>query len=291
MNKDHQIKDEKDSFLRIANFFIGLGFFLFIIGAIFEFYVSKISPEALGFFGEYAGGIVGSIWSLASIMLFYSALRRQGKDSILQREQLELQRQELASQREELILQRKETELQRIEFERQTEQLRKQNDTLAIQKFENTFFQLLGLHNEIVNGNESRDLGKNWAKQLYLRFITRYQKTNENEDSLDRISSSYKIFPKRVEYLDRYFNNFTTLIEFIDRSQIQDKSFYTYILKAQLNVNELLLLFYFAITDMAPKNLKVLIEKYSFLSDLPNDEIIDIQHKNYYKSTAFETIN
>lgn len=51
-----------------------------------------------------------------------------------------LQSQELAEQREELKLTRKE--------------FNQQNETLSLQRFENTFFQLLGVHHGIVDGME-----------------------------------------------------------------------------------------------------------------------------------------
>lgn len=97
----------------------------------------------------------------------------------MQQNQLDPRREELKLQRNELKLQRYETELQRKEFERQTQELKNQNKTLLVQKFENTFFNLLGLHNEFVNSNESRDLGKKWAKTLYIRFIGNVSRVSE----------------------------------------------------------------------------------------------------------------
>lgn len=279
---------KKDWFENLATAMIIGGFIIVIVGGIYEYQSEKSVHEALGYFGEYVGGISGSIWTLAGVILFYTALNRQNREFLLQRDQLQMQRTELVMQREELKLQRLETELQRKEFERQTEQLKTQNATLSIQKFENTFFQLLGLHNEIVNSNESRDLGKDWAKKLYLRFIGKYQRLEgEDSEEQERLDESYRLFPKRTEYLDRYCNNIFYLIQFIDKSDIEDKQFYTSIIRAQLTIYEQLLLLYFSLSSLASPNLKVLIEEYGLLKDLPFDEIISQSHKNFFKPSAF----
>lgn len=54
-------------------------------------------------------------------------------------------------QKSELSLQRNELELSRNELSGQREQLELQNKTLNTQTFENTFFQLLRSHNDIVS--------------------------------------------------------------------------------------------------------------------------------------------
>jgi len=54
-----------------------------------------------------------------------------------------LQRKEFELQRNQLELQRNELELTRAEF-------REQNETLKTQRFENTYFHMLTLHNELV---------------------------------------------------------------------------------------------------------------------------------------------
>ena len=72
----------------------------------------------LGMAGEFIGGTVGSIWALAGVILFFLAL----------------------------IYQKKELELQRIELHENRKIMDSQSKTIAIQQFENTFFQLLNFH-------------------------------------------------------------------------------------------------------------------------------------------------
>jgi hypothetical protein len=275
---------EKSSTVAIA-----IGALFFVAGAII-FLNQDSNLEQYGAFGEFFGGIIGSFWSLAGVLLFYAALKTQSKEFIVQRQQLEMQRKELKLQRNELKLQRYETELQRKEFERQTEQLIHQNATLAVQKFENTFFHLLGLHNDIVNSNEARELGKKWAKELYLRFIGNYQRISAREEELNKlelIQKAYHLFPKRIEYFDRYFNNLYYVLKFIHRSNMEDKHFYASIVRAQLTVFEQLFLFYYGISDFSTQEFKEILQTYHFFEEIPLDELIDMSHTEYYSQDAF----
>ena len=282
LNSNLSVNNKVSSYEKAAKTLVSIGAIILLTGMVI-FYIPEAEINRFGVFGEFFGGIVGSFWALAGVVLFYAALKKQGDEFLMQREQLELQRKELK-------LQRVETELQRKEFERQTQQLVTQNETLAIQKFENTFFHLLSLHNDIVNSNESRDLGKKWAKSLYVRFIGHYQRIRQRDEelsSIEAVKKAYERFPKRVEYLDRYFNNLRYLINFIDKSNISDKNFYTDVIKAQFTVHELLFFFYYGISDFCDKEYRNVLQNYSMFSTMPLDELIDRTHKSMYSDDAF----
>ncbi len=292
-NLNSLIQDGNKKFERNANLLIFLGVLVMLLGAV-VFFLPHSFHQKIGSFSEFFGGIVGSVWTLAGVVLFYAALKAQHHQAEIQRQQLEMQQSELRLQRTELKLQRQETQLQRHEFERQTEQLVNQNQTLAIQKFENTYFHMLKLHNDIVSSNETLDLGKKWARSLYVRFIGKYQRVSERNSTLDKlecINLTYEQFPKRVEYLEKYFNNLTYLIIFINNSSIEQKQFYINIVRAQLTVHEQLFLFYFALTKYSQGELKSLLEDYHFFGELPSDELIDSEHKVYYEKKCFEKTN
>ena len=89
-----------------------------------------------GTFGDQFGAVNALSSGLAFAGLIYTI--------ILQRHDLKLQRRDLRLQREELALTRKEMEEQTAEFE-------KQNETLKIQRFENTFFNMMSQFQEVVN--------------------------------------------------------------------------------------------------------------------------------------------
>lgn len=93
--------------------------------------------DVRGTFGDQFGAVNALFSGLAFAGLIYTII---------------LQRRDLALQRKDLALQRKELELTRGELKNQTEQQEEQNKILRIQRFENTFFQMLTQFQEIVNG-------------------------------------------------------------------------------------------------------------------------------------------
>ena len=60
---------------------------------------NDVDMSATGQVGDFIGGFAGALWSLAGILLFYSALRLQRKEFALQRKELHDQRQEFATTR------------------------------------------------------------------------------------------------------------------------------------------------------------------------------------------------
>jgi len=90
-------------------------------------YFSGTSPENASGFGDMFGAVnsLFSGFALAGIIITI----------LMQREELQLQRKELAQTRHEFA---------------------QQNETMRLQRFENTFFNLLQLHHQIVEGIDYR---------------------------------------------------------------------------------------------------------------------------------------
>ena len=193
-------------------------------------------------------------------------------------------------QKEELTLQRKELQLTRNELEGQKEELRIQNETMTLQQFENTFFQMLRLHYDIVNGfiiskDEYEGSERGWIKQEFKgrhgvdKFFDRWRNCwhpslltpapNNNLEGLPLLNDKYLPFSTQEGHpLSHYFRNFSSVIGFIDKSQIQDKAFYTNLVRAQLSNSELTLLFYNCFSDIGNKKFKPLVLKYNILKSL-----------------------
>ena len=170
-------------------------------------------------------------------------------------------------QRYELKLQRKELEAQRFEFEQQ-------NQTLGLQRFENTFFNMLQLQQEIVAGLKYKDniKGREVFKDIYENVL-KQQIENGGRKTYDESAS--------ISFLDHYFRHFYTILNFIDKSpdidkfssqseeQIMDKKYeYAKILRATLSRYELVLLYYNGLSKFGRDKLKPLIEKYSMLNNI-----------------------
>ena len=109
---------------------------LFLLNLSMVFFISDDNTR--GTFGDQFGAVNALVSGLAFTGLFYTI--------ILQRRDLELQRHDL-----NLKLQRDELALTRQEMEEQTAEFEKQNETLKIQRFENTFFNMLSQFQEVAN--------------------------------------------------------------------------------------------------------------------------------------------
>jgi len=113
--------------------------FAVVIISPFVYYLIVVNyfpeQENRGLFGDMFGGLNAVFSGLAFAGLIVTLL---------------LQHKELKLQHEELALQRKELVQTREVLNEQKGQLEAQNKTMMKQNFENTFFQLLRLHNDIV---------------------------------------------------------------------------------------------------------------------------------------------
>lgn len=280
---------------KVAIIFMVVGVFIIVISLSFSVINSKELFHinlSLGEFGEFIGGFVGSLWSLAGILLFYSAL-------VYQRNELEDQKGILVTQTEAMISQSKELE--------------RQNDTLQKQKQEETFFHLLRFHIDLVETLtfESNDIdvqsGKmvkslikgrntfgdfyNVFKRFYSKYLEHLSDAGVDEDSLRGvIETSYTSFFGEFRYeLGHYFRNIFNLLLFIDRAQEEDKHFFLSILFSQISVNEMSLLFFHGLTS-ENKELKKYIEKYALMQDLYQDDLIKL-NINLYDESAFKNEN
>jgi len=177
---------------------------------------------------------------------------------------------------------------------------------LEKQSFENKFFQLLNIQNQILNGIEKpqkidgNDVflkGKLVFKILYEELINSYKSKSVNSNKneiLKKIQNTYKVFFKNYQSeFGHYFRHLYHIVKFINESTISDKQFYSNLLRAQLSSPELLLLFYNCLSEYGNERFKPLVEKYALLENMPNDTIdkrldIDENHKIFYYDGAYE---
>ena len=217
-------------------------------------------------------------------------------------------------QKKELALQREELEKTRKEIKGQKEQLEAQNQTLQKQNFESSFFQLLGLHNDIVNsmkvsfylgGKPTVYQGRQCFAYLLDEFRHNYGGAEErfhaewkqNPDEarqvrLQWINEKYEeLFDKYQSQVGHYFRNLYNVVKFVDQESdflqdYEDKKYYTNLIRAQLSRDELGLLFYNCLSDRGAK-FKVLVEKYALLEDMDFKVLINEEHKSLYDESAY----
>jgi hypothetical protein len=281
-----------------AVFFATVGLFIFIISiCLFNFHETydfskKIDSGKFSNYGSFISGAVGSLWTLVGVILFYVTLR--------------LQRKELGLQRDELALQRDELELTRGELEGQKKQMILQNSTLRQQTFENTFFQLLRTHNEIVNSIDIRNTnikdknviasGRDCFNLFYRRLegsindilLKNEKYTDVNQSSINDALKGYNsMFSLNESDLGHYFRNLYHIIKFIDYADVDDKGRYVSFVRAQLSSYELAMIFYNCLSIYGREKFKPLIEKYSLLKNINCELIFNEKHLNMYSNKAY----
>jgi hypothetical protein len=204
-------------------------------------------------------------------------------------------------QRKELELQRKELELTRNELSGQKNEMELQNKTLLKQSFENTFFQLLRLQQEIVNsidlrksGNPSQvTTGRDCMHVFFNRFRNDWDKEKKSENKkleIVLLNDCYLDFYQDVQQdIGHYFRSLYHIVKLVDRSDIPNKRLYTNLVRAQLSSYELTLLFYNCLSNLGKEKFKPLIEKYSLLKNMPTKLLLNTdEHLPFYNETAYK---
>ncbi|MBI3125261.1 MAG: putative phage abortive infection protein [Ignavibacteriales bacterium] len=164
-----------------------------------------------------------------------------------------------------IYLQKKELSLQRKELQQTREEFVAQNKTLRYQRFENTFFQLMDLHNDIVEklnyyNSKGRELhGRDTFTEYLITYNWRLGKAGHDIDyynlpkSIDmKIKLLRLAYSKSLESIEsktsHYFRNMYHIVKFIHQSRMittkDEKQFYIDVLRAQLSRNELNLLYF-----------------------------------------------
>lgn len=198
-----------------------------------------------------------------------------------------------------------------------------------IRRFENTFFQMLSLHQEIVSELEYQytkienlieeapheTMGAvRVLKQIPVNII--YQSRNLFRFLFDEIASGNKTKGMRgfiheegilnygesllPTYFDHYFRHLYTIIKFIDKTDFMnfdEKYKYTSIVRATLSRYELIWLYYNCLSEVGRDKFKPLVEEYSLLKNLRENflaiskEFEDFYSQGGYKFTRRDLIS
>lgn len=199
-------------------------------------------------------------------------------------------------QRVELRLQREELAATRAELRGQKEQLEAQNRTLRKQSFENTFFQLLRLHNDIVNaidlvktGEGSRiTKGRDCFHMFFNRLKDEYERdkrarTHTAMSTIHVVNEVYmRFYTEHEAELGHYFRSLYNTVKLVDNSDVQDKRLYTNLVRAQLSSYEVLLMFYNCLSEMGREKFKPLLIEYTLLKHVQTKELLDPNHASLY---------
>lgn len=254
-----------------------------------SFFLLFMNSTDRGTFGDMFGAVNALFSGLAFAGLIVTL--------IMQHEELGLQREELAQTNKELAAQR--------------EEFADQNKTMKIQRFENTLFNMLSLHQDIVNGlyyvpkdgdDRTRESKGRYVFDVFYNTIFIRFKDEWLSDRVDGIKEiiQYENTPeaylhvREISIFDNYFRHLYRMFKYIDVSPLIDDSErydYACIVRAQLSDYELLMLFYNALNvrDHGDLKFKQLIEKYAVFNNI-REEMLARKHEDYklYNGGAYE---
>lgn len=258
---------------------IVLGTIVFIVFGDWEFSFT-LSEEKVGQFGDFVGGVVGTILAFVGVILYYIALTEQRKDIDINRETLLTQVKALDQQIEEFKAQTEELQETRKVYEEQTnlyreqtnyyqqqvKELKIQTKTSSLQHFNSEFYSLLNVFINIKNKCES--LINNILETLHKK--RQHYKDEEICNNLSWIIKEYtNLYYNNSKSLSIYFKTLYRLLKMIDDSIIESdhKQRYAKTLRSQLSENELLIIYYDYYSVLGEK-VKILANKYKLLKHL-----------------------
>lgn len=266
----------------------GLFVLLFFIGELKHLSINQIKADKFGQFGDIIGGVIGSIWALAGVILFYAAFKKQI-------EALDNQKTATQAAIDSINIQSTELTLQREELVQTREVFKAQEKTLKVQQFENTFFNLINLLSSILNSIDSQesnqverragyDNGTSYVQPEYDNIVESFtgrdcisKMVDKITIQIQRIGAGYHRMKTEEEVIlhykekfetdvEPYLNTIKQILKKIDSNPMEVYDEYIDILKAQLTKVELELIKYFKGTDLIDDEFKTLLMKYGILN-------------------------
>jgi len=262
---------------------------LAVIGIISPFipkiFLDKHQLSDLALIGDWWGGTSAVFLAMAGIILLIL-------NYLSQREELELTRQELTETRNEFI---------------------EQNQTLKIEKFENTLFNLLKHRNIIIdslvlninslsfppqisNPDELYQKGRNCFKYFVDELHSIYPDPKpefEFNYELKLAKAVYNSFSEKyTSLLNHYFRYNKFIIKFIDNTDFlneREKQLYVEILVYQISNPELVIFFYMGLSEYGEcQGYKELFEKFKVFKNVYLNAAFRIEHKAFYEHLESE---
>lgn len=187
------------------------------------------------------------------------------------------------NQKEQVNIQKKELEENRVELKKQG--------------FENSFFQMLKLHNQIVGGISqsisgiavTTEDGRVVLKRISDSLVSYINgKDLQKKGDLLFITDGYEAFAKRYGFqLAHYFRFLYNIYRFLSDAGYDKESLYARLLRAQLSNQELLLIYYNSLSSDGEK-FKEYIKEFKLMDNLPRSYLVHPKHADYVEGAGFK---
>lgn len=251
-------------------------------------FTTTLDEAKIGQFGDFIGGVVGSILALAGIVLYYVALKEQRKEIGVSQNALNCQVEALNHQVEEFREQKKEMQETRKIYDEQTKEFKRQTEISKQLQFDSSFYSLLD-----VFINLRKELNSNVEEKKYFNKIYGELKSLDINgisalEIFNTINKKYlEIYFEHYSELTHYFKTIYRMLKLIESCVIEqsEKEIYFKIFRSQITSCELLLLYYNYHSDFATK-VRSLAIRYNLFKDLSILDRIEFDFKgdNYQKS-------
>lgn len=196
-----------------------------------------------------------------------------------------------------IVIQQSELRESRVEFKRSADALVEQGRNTRKQSFEATFFQMLTIHNDIVNSidlrkddgaiTQGRDCFNVFYTRLnkqYRRDLDKYMGGGQSDDVA--LNHAYETFWKTHQTeLGHYYRYLYNVVRFVAESEYVEGP-YIRLIRAQLSDQELLMLFYNC-TSAHGEGFKRYIEEFALLDNMPKIRLLDNKHANMIGLSAY----
>ena len=281
---------------------------IFIFNKSFNYWSFELNPQLADEFGGFIGGLVGSLFSLAGIFLLFETLINQ-KNSFL-KQQFESRYFELIKIYREIV-----SEMQHkipnkvdkyesgkrifIEIRRQFGEI-----FLIVKSYdnENAFDEIEKIDISYLilffgMGGEYKEILKEFLNKYFEKSEEIMTKIFNACDSRKDKNNNFKEFGGHQSRLGHYFPHLYQTIKYVDDSEsLSKKEKYDFIkiLRAQLSVYELFILFINSLTDFGKdwrvkdNNDQNLITKYKLIKLLPPRFTFNIKPQVYYNVEFME---
>lgn len=235
--------------------------------------ISEITTD-WGAFGDYIGGVLGTILSFFSVILIYATYKNQVENSVLQ--QFETTFFNLLSNQREILKSLSGNFIIDKWLDNDYEAKKAEDYISAVAN--EIFSRFDGKHKNMIYKDSEGKTMPNIADT-----------TDENEKIIDTIYLN--IYDGKESELGHYFRHLYHIVKYVHESKINDKKKYIDIIQAQMSDDELYVTFYNCIAEYGRKKFRPLLDAYSFFENISNKgDIFKTHCKQFYPKTNFKLL-
>lgn len=240
---------------------IGIIFFLvgmFALGFYwYNFHTSELSKDGAkwGTFGDYVGGVLGTLFNILGVILIFLTFKRQEDYSHIER--FETTFFNLLDNQREIVK------------------------------------SLSGFFREPNGGKNVKVESYSYIKAFSNEIAPKVNKVDNVGDYITcqkEISKEYvSVYKNSADQLGHYFRHLYHIVKYTDESDLDDKKKYIDIVQAQMSNNELYSVFYNSISDFGIRKLLPLLKKYQFFENITSkSKVFDLHASLFYPGTDFK---